>query len=110
MPGPKVLIVDDEPQIRRFLRASLQAQFSSTRDAGDAQVARVAHQGDLVDVDGQGGTVTWVLKGSGVHKLCKSIMSWRVRSTGLPQWYCSTARSWGLSSAATGAQARSVAV
>ena len=23
--GPKVLIVDDEPQIRRFLRASLQA-------------------------------------------------------------------------------------
>ena len=25
MSGPKVLIVDDEPQIRRFLRASLQA-------------------------------------------------------------------------------------
>lgn len=24
-PGPKVLVVDDEPQIRRFLRASLQS-------------------------------------------------------------------------------------
>ena len=95
---------------RNALCTRLQAQGGGAGHAGNAQVARVAHQGDLVDVDGQGGTVTWVLKGSGVHKLCKSIMSWRVRSTGLPQWYCSTARSWGLSSAATGAQARSVAV
>ena len=32
-------------------------------------------------------------------------MSWRVRSVGLPQWYCSRVRSCGLSSAAKGAQA-----
>src|SRR5690606_3248879 len=70
------------------LRARLQAQLGRARDAGNAQVARVAHQGDLVDVDGQGGAV--------VHKACRSIMSWRVRRSGLPQWYCSRARNCGL--------------
>ena len=36
-----------------------------------------------------------------------SIMNWRVRNSGLPQWYCNKVRSCGLSSAAKGATARS---
>ncbi len=40
------------------LRTGLQAQLCGARDAGNAQVARVAHQGDLVDVDRQGGGIT----------------------------------------------------
>ena len=37
------------------LRAGLQAQLGRTQHARDAQVAGVAQQRDLVDVDGQGG-------------------------------------------------------
>ena len=40
---------------RDAMRTSLQALGGSARDAGDTQMARVAHQGDLVDVDGKRG-------------------------------------------------------
>ena len=38
-PKPRVLVVDDEPQIRRFLRASLHAQGYEVEEAGDAREA-----------------------------------------------------------------------
>ena len=39
IPGPKVLIVDDEPQIRRFLRASLQAHDYTVIEAENGKEA-----------------------------------------------------------------------
>ena len=39
MSGPKVLIVDDEPQIRRFLRASLQAHDYDVLEAENGKEA-----------------------------------------------------------------------
>lgn len=38
-PGAKILIVDDEPQIRRFLRASLSAHDYQVVEAGDGKSA-----------------------------------------------------------------------
>mgnify|MGYP001442671648 CR=1 FL=1 len=39
VPGLKILIVDDEPQIRRFLRASLTAHDYEVAEAGTGGVA-----------------------------------------------------------------------
>ena len=39
LPGPRVLIVDDEPQIRRFLRASLQAHDYTVLEAENGKEA-----------------------------------------------------------------------
>ena len=106
--GGHVMPTGDALLSGMYLNELLLRLLGRARDAGNAQVARVAHQGDLVDVDRQGGALRDMFRL--FHKDCRSIMSWRVRSVGLPQWYCSKARSWGLSSAATGAQARKVAV
>ncbi len=54
MPGPKVLIVDDEPQIRRFLRASLQAHDYGVIEAENGKEAIKActvQKPDLVILD-----------------------------------------------------------
>ena len=63
------------------VRARLQAQLGSARDAGNAQVARIAQQGHFVDVDRQGHAF-----GRGIHKVCKSSIIWRVRKAPTPQW------------------------
>ncbi len=54
MSGPKVLIVDDEPQIRRFLRASLQAHDYDVIEAENGKEAVKActvQKPDLVILD-----------------------------------------------------------
>ena len=54
MAGPKVLIVDDEPQIRRFLRASLQAHDYDVLEAENGKEAVKActvQKPDLVILD-----------------------------------------------------------
>jgi two-component system KDP operon response regulator KdpE len=53
-PGPKVLIVDDEPQIRRFLRASLQSHDYAVIEAENGKEAVRActvQRPDLVILD-----------------------------------------------------------
>jgi two-component system, OmpR family, KDP operon response regulator KdpE len=52
--GPRVLVVDDEPAIRRFLRTSLTAYDYSVFEAGNGQealAAVLAHRPDLVILD-----------------------------------------------------------
>jgi two-component system KDP operon response regulator KdpE len=52
--GPRVLVVDDEPAIRRFLRVSLSAHgyVVQEADGGEAAIAGViAHRPDLVILD-----------------------------------------------------------
>jgi two-component system KDP operon response regulator KdpE len=52
--GPRVLVVDDEPAIRRFLRVSLSAHgyLVQEADGGEAAIAGViAHRPDLVILD-----------------------------------------------------------
>jgi hypothetical protein len=58
--------------------SGLQAQGGGAQDAGNAQVAGVAHQRHLVEVDGKGGVLG--------HSDCRSIIIWRVRSVFTPQW------------------------
>jgi len=53
-PGPRVLIVDDEPAIRRFLRTSLAAHDYAIFEAVNGQeafAAVVAHRPDLIVLD-----------------------------------------------------------
>ncbi len=53
-PGPVVLIVDDDPGVRRFVRASLEAEGYSVREAGSAEEGlAVLDQGppDLILLD-----------------------------------------------------------
>lgn len=52
--GPRVLIIDDERAIRRFLRASLSAQGYTVFEAADGDeglAAVVAHRPDLIILD-----------------------------------------------------------
>jgi two-component system KDP operon response regulator KdpE len=52
--GPRVLVVDDEPAIRRFLRTSLAAHRYTVFEAADGQdalAAVIAHRPDLVLLD-----------------------------------------------------------
>jgi two-component system KDP operon response regulator KdpE len=52
--GPRVLVVDDEPAIRRFLRTSLAAHKYTVFEAADGQAALaavIAHRPDLVLLD-----------------------------------------------------------
>ena len=46
----RVLVVDDEPPIRRFLRASLSAQGYQVFEADDGPSARIALQRNAIDV------------------------------------------------------------
>jgi two-component system, OmpR family, KDP operon response regulator KdpE len=46
----RILIVDDEPEIRRFLSASLKAQQHTVREAGDGAGALAAMRGGQVDL------------------------------------------------------------
>ena len=51
---PTILVVEDEPQIRRFLRASLDAEGYRIVEAGDARRARIdagMHKPDMALVD-----------------------------------------------------------
>jgi two-component system KDP operon response regulator KdpE len=51
---PRVLVIDDEPQIRKFLRIALESQGYAVLEAGDAQtgISRAADSApDLVIVD-----------------------------------------------------------
>jgi len=53
-PPPRVLVIDDEPQIRRFLEISLRAQGYRVSQAGNAAeglVELVTHGADLVVLD-----------------------------------------------------------
>ena len=54
MSGPpamqRILVVDDEPPIRRFLRASLSAQGYQVFEADDGPSARIALQRNAIDV------------------------------------------------------------
>lgn len=53
-PSPRILVVDDEPAIRRFLRASLPGHGYDVFEAGDARQAIEAvraHRPDLVILD-----------------------------------------------------------
>ena len=52
---PHALIVDDEPQVRRFVRAALEAEGWQVHEAGDAQREGLATAGtrqpDLLVLD-----------------------------------------------------------
>jgi len=51
---PTILVVEDEPQIRRFLKASLDAEGYRIVEAGDARRARIdagMHKPDMALVD-----------------------------------------------------------
>ena len=61
-------------------RTCLQARLRRARDAGYAQVARVADQRHLVQVDGERGAC------GSRHSDCRSISICRVRSVPTPQW------------------------
>ena len=53
-PPPRVLVIDDEPQIRRFLEISLRAQGYRVLQAGNAEeglAALASHGADLVVLD-----------------------------------------------------------
>lgn len=53
-PGPLVLVVEDEPQMRRFLRAALPAQGYRVLEAttlAEAVIAATTHRPDLLLVD-----------------------------------------------------------
>lgn len=50
VPGVKILIVDDEPQIRRFLRSGLGTQGYQTIEAGDAASALREAAGQAPDL------------------------------------------------------------
>ncbi len=53
-PKPRVLVVDDEPPIRRFLRASLSAhgyEIFEAADGAQALTAVIAHRPDLLILD-----------------------------------------------------------
>jgi len=53
-PGPLVLLVEDEPQMRRFLRAALVARgfrLLEAETAGAGEVAAASHNPDLVLLD-----------------------------------------------------------
>ena len=53
-PPPRVLVIDDEPQIRRFLEISLRAQGYSVTEAATAKAgieALALHGADLVVLD-----------------------------------------------------------
>jgi len=49
-PMPRVLVVDDEPPIRRFLRTSLTAQGYQVFEAEDGPAARTALQRNAIDI------------------------------------------------------------
>ena len=49
-PGPLVLIVDDEPSVRRFLHATLRANGFRTQEAASARQALVQHAGWRPDI------------------------------------------------------------
>jgi two-component system, OmpR family, KDP operon response regulator KdpE len=54
VPGPLVLLVEDEPQMRRFLRAALVARgfrLLEAETAGAGEVAAASHNPDLVLLD-----------------------------------------------------------
>jgi hypothetical protein len=70
------------PRVHRdAVGAGVQAQGSRAQHVRNAELARVAHQGHLVEIHRKSGS------GRGIgHKACKSIISCRVRSTLTPQW------------------------
>lgn len=52
--GPRILVVDDEPAIRRFLRTALAAHGYQVFEAGDGQAGLegvIAHRPDLIILD-----------------------------------------------------------
>ena len=49
-PMPRVLVVDDEPPIRRFLRTSLTAEGYQVFEAEDGPAARTALQRNAIDI------------------------------------------------------------
>jgi excisionase family DNA binding protein len=49
-PGPLVLIVDDDPGLRRAVRASLEAEGYSVREAGNADEGMAALEDDTPDL------------------------------------------------------------
>jgi hypothetical protein len=61
---------------RDAVGTSLQTQGGRAGDAGNTEVAGVAHQRNLVHIYGE----------VGVHRACKSIITWRVRKLLTPQW------------------------
>ena len=97
------------------VRAGLQRQRRSTQHAGNAQLARVAQQRDLVDVDRQGGATTVRVEPAGeqgvhgerlsVWRPCRSNMTCRVRKVAVPSWCCISPRNSTFSSARLDPQA-----
>jgi two-component system KDP operon response regulator KdpE len=91
--GPRVLIVDDEYAIRRFLRASLTAHKHTVFEAVSGQAALVAvamHRPDVVildlglpDMDGV--EVTRQLR-SGARSRLSSFLCASKRRTRSPRW------------------------
>src|SRR5258705_12765661 len=49
-PGPVVLIVDDDPGVRRHVRVSLEAEGYSVREAGGASEGRAIPEGEAPDL------------------------------------------------------------
>src|SRR5258707_12082236 len=47
--GPLVLIVDDDPGLRRYVRASLENEGYTVREAGNAEEGLAAVQGEAPD-------------------------------------------------------------
>ena len=74
-----------EPHIS-LQRSFLQAEFGRAGHAGDAQVARVAQQRDLVDVDGKRHAGGRSVEMCSTHRLWMSSIIWRVRKAPTPQW------------------------
>jgi hypothetical protein len=71
------------------VRTGLQALGGRAGEAGNAQVARVAHQGDFVQVDRQGcfhGGQAGEVAAPHIYRFWRSIIIWRVRSVVTPQW------------------------